>query len=93
MALGFVSTKISQKCSTGHGRNVKKLISQKTNSTTTKPTTVECERTPHEYDKKTPNFAQGLDFLRSQVATYAVLQEESESKVEKLHVLEPGGKK
>ena len=49
--------------------------------------------TPYAFDKKTPNFAQGLDFLRSQVAIYTVFHEESESEVEKCKILEPGGKK
>ena len=48
--------------------------------------------TPYAFDKKTPNFAQGLDFLRSQVAIYTVFHEESESEVEKCQILEPGGK-
>ena len=38
------------------------------------------------------NFAQGLDFLRFQVAIYTVFHEESESEVEKCKILEPGGK-
>ena len=29
--------------------------------------------TPYAHDKKTPNFAQGLDFLKSQVAIYTVV--------------------
>ena len=49
--------------------------------------------TPYAYDKKTPNFAQGLDFLRSQVAIYTVFHEESESEVKNKHFLEPGGTK
>ena len=49
--------------------------------------------TPHAYDKKSSNFAQGLDFLRFQVAIYTVFHEESESEVEKCEILEPGGKK
>ena len=49
--------------------------------------------TPYAYDKNTPNFAQGLDFLRFQVAIYTVVHEESESEVEKCRCLEPGGKK
>ena len=52
-----------------------------------------CSDTPYAFDKKTPNFAQGLDFLRSQVAIYTVFHEESESEVEKCQILEPGGKK
>ena len=48
--------------------------------------------TPYAFDKKTPNFAQGLDFLRSQVAIYTVFHEESESEVEKCQILKPGGK-
>ena len=47
---------------------------------------------PYACDKKTPNFAQGLDFTRFQVATYAVVDEESESEVEKCNILEQGGK-
>ena len=43
-------------------------------------------------DKKTPNFAQGLDFLRFQVAIYTVFHEESEAEVKKCQNLEPGGK-
>ena len=39
--------------------------------------------TPYAFDKKTPNFAQGLDFLRFQVAIYSVFHEESESEVKK----------
>ena len=39
--------------------------------------------TPYELDKKTPNFAQGLDFLRFQVAICTVFHEESESEVKK----------
>ena len=35
---------------------------------------------------------QGLDFLRSQVATHTVIHEESESEVETCQILEPGGK-
>ncbi len=49
--------------------------------------------TPYAFDKKTPNFAQGLDFLRSQVLVCTVFQEESESEVEKCQSLESGGKK
>ena len=48
--------------------------------------------TPYAFDKKTPNIAQGLDFLRSQVAIYTVFHEESESENEKCKSLEPGGK-
>ena len=48
--------------------------------------------TPHAYDKKSQNSAQGLDFLRFQVAIYTVFHEESESEVEKCKILEPGGK-
>ena len=48
--------------------------------------------TPDAYDKETLNFAQGLDFLRSQVAIHTVFDKESESEVEKCPVLEPGGK-
>ena len=51
------------------------------------------QNTPYAYDKKTPNFPQGLDFLRFQVAIYTVFHEESESEVEKCQFLEPGGKK
>ena len=59
--------------------------------------------TPYAYDKKTPNFAQGLDFLRFwarfwdsrhfQVTIYTVFHEESESEVKKCQMLEPVGKK
>ena len=59
--------------------------------------------TPYAFDKKTPNLAQGLDFLRfwarfwnsrhSQVAIYTVFHEESESEVKKCQILEPGGEK
>ena len=45
------------------------------------------------FDKKTPNFAQGLDFLRSQVAIYTAFDEESESEVETCQILEPGEEK
>ena len=48
--------------------------------------------TPYAYDKKSRSFAQGLDFLRFQVAIYTVFHEESESGVEKYKILEPGGK-
>ncbi len=39
--------------------------------------------TPYPFDKKTPNFDQGLDFLRSQVPIYTCVHEESESEVER----------
>ena len=42
--------------------------------------------TPHAFDKKTPIFAEGLDFLRSQVGIYTVVHEESESEVEKCQI-------
>ena len=44
--------------------------------------------TPYALDKKTPNFVQGLDFLRFQVAIYTVCHEESESEVNKCKILE-----
>ena len=37
---------------------------------------------PYAFAKKTPNFAQGLDFLSFQVAMGTVFDEESESEVE-----------
>ena len=37
----------------------------------------------HALDDKMQNFAQNLHFLRSQVATYTVVHEKSESEVEK----------
>ena len=43
--------------------------------------------TPYAYDKKTPNFAQGLNFLRSQVAIYRVVHEQFESEVEKYQIV------
>ena len=48
--------------------------------------------TPYACDKKTLNFAEALDFLRFQVAIYAVFHEESESEVEKCQIVEPGEK-
>ena len=58
--------------------------------------------TPWQYDKKPVNFGQGLDFLKvfgqilgsrhAQVAICTVFHEESESDVEKIKKLEPGGK-
>ena len=48
--------------------------------------------TPYAYDKKSQNFAQGLDFLSFQVAIYTVFHEESESEVEKCHFLRPEAK-
>ena len=49
--------------------------------------------TPYAFDKKTPTFAQGLDFSGSQVVIHTAFHEDSESEVEKCKVLEPGGKK
>ena len=48
--------------------------------------------TPYVLDKKAPNFAQGLDFLRFQMAVYTVFHQESESGIKKCNILEPGGK-
>ena len=60
-------------------------------------------RTPYAFEKKTPNFAQGLDFSRiwarfetpdmpRWLYMHTVFHEESESEVEKCQILEPGGK-
>ena len=42
--------------------------------------------------RKQQHFAQGLDFIRFQVAIYKAFNEESESEVEKCQILEPGWK-
>ena len=52
-----------------------------------------CNCTSYASDKKASSFAQGLGFLRFQVAIYTVFHEESVSEVEKCNILEPEGKK